>query len=41
MNFPLFIDLKDKKVLMYQTADVTERFFMDSRIDDLREVDEK
>lgn len=31
---------KDKKVLMYQTADVTERFFMESRAKDLKEVDE-
>ena len=34
------ISPKDKKVLIYQTADVTERFFMDSRADDLKEVDE-
>jgi len=34
---------KDKKVLMYQTTDTTERFFMESRINDLKEVflDEK
>ena len=29
---------KDKKVLMYQTTDVTERFFMPSRVGDLKEV---
>lgn len=44
-NDPCFllrvVSPKDKKVLMYQTADITERFFMDSRVDDLREVDEK
>ena len=44
-NDPCFllrvVSPKDKKVLMYQTADVTERFFMDSRVNDLREVDEK
>ena len=34
------ISPKDKKVLMYQTVDVTERFFMKSRADDLKEVDE-
>jgi hypothetical protein len=28
---------KDKKILMYQTADVTERFFMESRVNDLKE----
>lgn len=28
---------KDKKILMYQTADVTERFFMESRVKDLKE----
>ena len=31
---------KDKKVLKYQTADVTERFFMESRVKDLKGVDE-
>ena len=31
---------KDKKVLKYQTADVTERFFMEARVKDLKEVDE-
>lgn len=31
---------KNKKVLAYQTADVTERFFMESRANDLKEVDE-
>lgn len=31
---------KEKKVLMYQTADVTERFFMESRVSDLKEVNE-
>ena len=30
----------DKKKLMYQTPDATDRFFMDSRADDLREVSE-
>ena len=29
---------KDKKMLMYQTNDVTERFFMESRANDLKEV---
>lgn len=29
---------KEKKTYMYQTADVTERFFMDDRIADLKEV---
>ena len=29
---------KDKKILMYQTSDVTERFFMESRANDLKEV---
>lgn len=29
---------EDKKVLMYRTADVTERFFMESRANDLVEV---
>lgn len=29
---------KDKKTLMYQTTDVTERFFVKSRVDDLKEV---
>lgn len=29
---------KDKKTLMYQTSDVTERFFMESRANDLKEV---
>lgn len=29
---------KDKKTLMYQTDDVTERFFMESRESDLKEV---
>ena len=32
------ISPKDKKTLMYQTADVTERFFMESRASDLKEV---
>lgn len=31
---------KDKKVLKYQTSDVTERFFMEARAEDLKEVDE-
>lgn len=31
---------KDKKTLLYQTADVSERFFMESRADDLQEVDQ-
>ena len=31
---------KDKKVLKYQTADVIERFFMEARVKDLKEVDE-
>ena len=34
------ISPKDKKVLMYQTADVTDRFFMKARAKDLKEVDE-
>ena len=29
---------KDKKTLKYQTIDVTDRFFMESRADDLKEV---
>ena len=29
---------KDKKTLQYQTIDVTDRFFMESRADDLKEV---
>lgn len=29
---------RDKKVLMYRTADVTERFFMESRVNNLTEV---
>jgi hypothetical protein len=29
---------KDKKILMYQTTNVTERFFIESRADDLKEV---
>ncbi len=29
---------KDKKLLMYRTSDVTERFFMESRANDLKEV---
>ena len=32
---------KDKKILKYQTADVTERFFMEARAGDLEEVEEK
>ena len=34
---------KDKKILIYQTPDVTERFFIESRANDLKEVsgDEK
>ena len=34
---------KDKKILIYRTASATERFFMDDRTKDLREVksDEK
>lgn len=32
------ISPKDKKMLMYQTADVTERFFMESRTNDLKEA---
>ena len=31
---------KDKKVLKYQTTDVTERFFMEARAEDLKEVNE-
>ena len=31
---------KDKKVLKYQTSDVTERFFMEARANDLKEVEE-
>lgn len=30
---------KGKKSLMYQTADVNERFFMASRKNDLKEID--
>ena len=30
---------KDKKVLKYQTADVTERFFMEARATNLKEVE--
>lgn len=30
---------KDKKALIYQTADVNKRFFMESRVKDLKEVD--
>ena len=30
---------KDKKVLKYQTSDVTERFFMEARAKDLKEVE--
>ena len=38
-NFCLrVISPKDKKVLTYQTADVTERFFIESRANDLKEV---
>jgi hypothetical protein len=33
------ISPKEKKTLIYQTKDVTERFFMESRVDDLREVE--
>jgi hypothetical protein len=33
------ISPKDKKALLYQTADVTERFFMESRANDLKEVE--
>ena len=34
------ISPKDKKVLKYQTADVTERFFMEARAKDLKEVED-
>ena len=38
-NFCLkVVSPKDKKTLMYQTSDATERFFMESRADDLKEV---
>lgn len=38
-NFCLkVVSPKDKKMLIYQTADVTERFFMESRVNDLKEV---
>lgn len=38
-NFCLkVISPKDKKILMYQTNNVTDRFFMESRVDDLKEV---
>lgn len=38
-NFCLkVVSPKDKKLLMYQTANATERFFMDSRAKDLKEV---
>lgn len=30
---------KDKKTLLYQTADVTERFFMEARINNLKEME--
>ncbi|MGM9683385.1 MAG: nucleotidyltransferase family protein, partial [Eubacteriales bacterium] len=30
---------QDRKTLIYQTADVTERFFMESRVSDLKEVE--
>ena len=33
------ISPKDKKMLIYQTADVSERFFMESRVNDLKEVE--
>ena len=33
------ISPKDKKTLQYQTADATKRFFMESRIHDLKEID--
>lgn len=32
------ISPKDKKTMMYRTSNVTERFFMESRADDLKEV---
>ena len=39
-NFCLrVVSPKDKKMLMYQTVDATERFFMESRAKDLKEVD--
>ena len=39
-NFRLrVVSPKDKKVFMYQTTDATQRFFMESRADDLKEVD--
>ena len=34
------ISPRDKKTMMYRTSDVTERFFMESRADDLKEVSE-
>lgn len=33
------ISPKDKKTLIYRTSDVTERFFMESRRNDLKEID--
>ena len=44
MDFRLkVVSPKDKKTFIYKTADVTERFFMESRVNDLKEVinDEK
>ena len=32
------VSQKDKKMYIYQTADVNERFFMESRENDLKEV---
>ena len=34
------ISPKDKKIFMYQTKNTTERFFLESRITDLKEVDQ-
>ncbi|MBO5968528.1 MAG: nucleotidyltransferase family protein [Clostridia bacterium] len=38
-NFCLkVVSPKDRKVLCFQTADVSDRFFMENRIDDLKEI---
>ena len=39
LNFRLrVVSPHDKKVFMYQTSDTTERFFMESRVNDLKEI---
>lgn len=39
-NFRLrVVSPKDKKMLMYKTSNVSERFFLDSRVNDLKEVE--